>query len=176
MEQAIPARWLRQCARAGAITVQAKTSGRSLLADPLRVDRGRSALAPRKDITRERDWTAPEPCLSSISLINPVSTGGAVAPRWSNGQRCGYEASVAATNRFGSFRPRCRRSECFHQRLQSAVRSVSAKWQSRCRQQIVHCQDRQREKRTPEDGLKKSDHAPASDRQPSPLTIKENSG
>ena len=42
----IPAGWLRQCAAAGAITAAAQPSGRSLLADPMRVDRGRSAAAP----------------------------------------------------------------------------------------------------------------------------------
>lgn len=42
----IPARWLRQCAAAGAITAKVQPSGRSLLADPSWVDRGRSAAAP----------------------------------------------------------------------------------------------------------------------------------
>ncbi|CDX51846.1 conserved hypothetical protein [Mesorhizobium plurifarium] len=46
----IPARWLRQCVEAGAITRRRQPSGRSMLADPLRVDRGRSAAAPGKPL------------------------------------------------------------------------------------------------------------------------------
>jgi len=56
-ERANPARWLRQCPAPVAITAKAKPSGGSLLADPSRVDRGRSGAGPGSR-HGERDWHA----------------------------------------------------------------------------------------------------------------------
>src|SRR5690606_33937501 len=59
LERAIPARWLLKGLAPGAITAQAKTSGRSLLADPSWVDRGRSGAGPGRHHKRaelDRGW------------------------------------------------------------------------------------------------------------------------
>ncbi|OYR32660.1 hypothetical protein CES86_5653 [Brucella lupini] len=81
----IPARWLQKGLIPGAITAQAQPSGRSSLADPSRVDRGRSGVGPGRHQERAG--------LVSIWSRNHIARSQARISAWLHSDRGGCRGS-----------------------------------------------------------------------------------